>query len=100
MLSSLNQLDKVAFTFKNTGRYCLFWILREMFILYNEVMQIITEVVSTCRASMTVEHSEEANLRPFDIQMGLTLRFQYVENDGDTVFVILTDNALISICCI
>ena len=54
------------------------WVLRKLFILHHKVMQVISEVVSACRASMSIKHSEKADLRPFNIDVGLVLWLENV----------------------
>jgi len=49
---------------------------------------------------MTVEHSKEANLWPFDVEMSLALGLQNIEDDGHSVFIIFADDTLICICCV
>lgn len=49
---------------------------------------------------MAIKDSEETYLRPLDCQMSLTFRFQNIQNNRYSVFIILSDYALISICSI
>lgn len=49
-----------------------------MLILHNEIVEVVSQVVRTCRASMAVKDAEKADLRPFYVQMGLALWFEYV----------------------
>ena len=49
---------------------------------------------------MPVKNSKETYLRPFQSQVSLALRLEDVKNDRDSVFIILSDNALVSISSI
>ena len=46
---------------------------------------------------MAVENSKKANLRPFYTQVSLALWLQNVEDNRDSVLVVFSDYALISI---
>ena len=49
---------------------------------------------------MSIKYSEEANLRPFNIEMSLTFWFENIENDGNSVFVVFSNDTLIRISSI
>jgi len=49
---------------------------------------------------MAVEHSKETYLRPLNVQLGLALGLQNIQNNANTIFIILTYNTLISVGCI
>ena len=63
-------------------------------------MKIVSQIVSTSCSSVSVKYSEEANLRPLDIEMSLTFWFENIENDGNSVFVVFSNDTLIRICSI
>jgi hypothetical protein len=46
---------------------------------------------------MSVKDSEETYLRPLYRQVGLALRLQDVQNNRHSVFIVLSDNALVSV---
>ena len=46
---------------------------------------------------MAVENTEETYLGPFYLQVRLALRLKNVENNGHSVFIVLSNNSLISI---
>lgn len=50
-------------------------------------------------SAMTVKDSKEADLRPISLPV-LVLGLQYVQDYADSVLVILTDNALVSVSSI
>jgi hypothetical protein len=70
-------------------------ILWKVFIAYNELMQLITEEVGTGGAAMTVVNGEET--APGPVLHLLKLGLDYVENDGDAILVVVTDNTLMSV---
>jgi len=47
---------------------------------------------------MTVKNSKKADLRPFNVKLSFRLRFQDVQDDAYSVFVVLTNDSLICIC--
>lgn len=76
------------------------WILWELFILNHKVMQVISKVVRTSRASMPVKYSKEADLWPLDVYICLVLWLKDVENDRDSILIIVSDDPLVGIGCI
>jgi len=52
--------------------------LREIFVLYDEVVQVVSKVVSASCSTMAIENAEEADLGPFDVQVLLTFWFEDV----------------------
>ena len=71
------------------------WVLWEVVIADNKLVKLVSEVVSTGCATMTVVNSEEGASRPLvDL---LELRLNDVENDADSVFVVVPDDALMSV---
>ena len=49
---------------------------------------------------MSIKYSEEANLRPFNVEMSLTFWFENIENDGNSVFIVFSNDTLIRISSI
>jgi len=69
--------------------------MREFGISNNKLVQVISQEVRTCVASVAVKNSKELNFGP-----PLTLlvrRFLNVENNGNAVFIVLSDDALVRI---
>lgn len=77
-LCLLNKAKEIPLTLMESFLNGLNWVLRELFILNHKVMQVISEVVSACWASMSIKHSEEADLRPLNIDVGLVLWLENV----------------------
>ena len=70
-------------------------ILWKVFIAYNELMQLITEEVGTGGAAMTVVNGEET--APGPVLHLLKLGLDYVENDGDAILVVVSNDTLICV---
>lgn len=49
---------------------------------------------------MTIKDAEETDLRPLDLQVLLALGLENVEDDGDPIFIVVSDDALVCIGCI
>jgi hypothetical protein len=64
----------------------------------NQLVQLIPQVVSTCSASMSIVDTEEGATRP-ELRL-LELRLDDVQDDRHTVFVVITDDALVGVCCV
>jgi len=59
-------------------------------------MQVISQEISTSRSSMTIIHSEERAFWPFLFEA--VLRFLNIENDWDSILIIISNYSLICIC--
>lgn len=46
---------------------------------------------------MSIKNSKEAYLRPFDVEISLVFGFKDVQNDGDSVLIVVSDDALICV---
>ena len=95
----LNHGHKGVFAFSEPLYQCLFRVLGEVLVLYDKVMQVVSEVLSTEVSTMAVKDSKEADLRPIPLPV-LVLGLQYVQDYADSVLVILADNALVSVSSI
>ena len=74
---------------------CNLWILWEVIISYNKLMQLVSQEISASWSSMSVIHSKEWASRP--IINCLEFRLNDVENDWNPVFIIIPHNALMGI---
>ena len=63
-LGHLDQVYETTFALLETANYRLLWILREVLILDDVIVEVIPEVVGAGRAAVAVEDSEEAYLWP------------------------------------
>ena len=96
-LCYLDQVDEATLAFLETCHDSLVGELGEVFVLHNEIVKIVTEVVGTCSSAMAIEHPEKADLRPIDRQILLALGLEDVENDGYPILIVVTDYSLVSI---
>ena len=46
---------------------------------------------------MAVKNTEEADLRPVNVEVRLVLWLQYIQYDGDPVLIVVTDDTLIRV---
>lgn len=77
-LCLFDQRQEVALTLPKALFDSLDWILWELFVLDNKIVQVISEVVSAGRASVSIEHTKEADLWPVHVKVGFVLGFQNV----------------------
>lgn len=96
-LRHFDELNKITLALEKAAFNSLHRVLGELFVLNHEVVQVIAQIVSTRRAAVAIEHAEEADLGPLDVELGLVLRFQDVENNADAVLIVLPNNALIGV---
>ena len=66
-MGDLDQIYETPLTFFEAANDSFLRELWEVVILDHEVVQIVSEVVGTSGASVTVKDAEEANLWPLDI---------------------------------
>lgn len=97
LLGNLDQVDETTFTFLEASHDGLFGELRELFILHDKVVKVITQVVSARSTAVAVENTKETDLRPFNLQILLALWLKNVENDGHSILVVVANNSLVSI---
>ena len=62
----------------------------------NELVEVVLEIVSASVASMTIIHSEERAFGPC-LNLLLALGLDDIEDDGNPVLVVITDNPLIRV---
>ena len=67
-------------------------------MLDDELVQLIPEIVRTGCPTMPIIDSEEGATRP--VWGVLELGFYDIQDDGDTVLVVVPDNSLMSVRCI
>ena len=91
-------VQKGVFSLSKGTLDCFPWIVREIRVLDDELVQLISEIVRTCRPAMPIIDSEEGATWP--VRGVLELGLNDIKDDGDTVFVIVPDNTLMSVRCI
>ena len=74
-LGLLDEAQEVAFALSKSFSDGLDRILGKLLVLHDEVVQVVTKVVCTGRATMAVEDTKEADLRPLDVEVLLVLWF-------------------------
>lgn len=99
-LGLLDEAQEVALALSESFSDSLDWILRKLFVLHDEIVQVVTQVVSAGRATMAIENTKEADLRPLDVEMLLVFRFENVQDYRNTIFVVVADDALVRVRCV
>ena len=72
-------------------------LLRKILILDYELVQVVAEKVSTDMSSMAVINAEEGALGPLGTTVLLRFGFHYIQNDGNSVLIVVPYNALVRI---
>ena len=103
MVSSLrkcfNSIQEIIFSFFVPVDNCLTRVLWELCIFNNELMEIVPKEIGTRISTMTVKYSEKATFRPvFNIFLSWWLHD--IKNDTHSIFIIISNDSLICICCI
>ena len=97
LLGHLDEADEAALALLEASNDRLLRELGEVLVLDDKIVQVVSEVVSAGSSTVTVKHSEEADLRPLDIRVLLALGFQDVQDDGYPVLVIVTNYTLVRV---
>lgn len=104
MLSpALSYFDESAETLLALLEACDDGFLRkvwEVLVLDHKIVKVVTQVISASRTSVTVKNAEETDLGPFNIQICFTLWLENIQNNRDSVFIVLTDYALVCVSSI
>ena len=96
-LSHLNQVDKAALAVFESTNYGFLGEFGEIFVLNNEVVQVVAQVVGTGRTAVAIKDTEEADLGPLDVKVLLALWLENVQNDRDSVLIVVSNDTLVSI---
>jgi hypothetical protein len=75
-----------------------FWVVRKRWVFYNKLVQLISKVVGTLRTPVAVIDGKERASGPniYLLELGL----DDVQNDADSVFIVVANHALVRICCV
>lgn len=73
-------------------------IVRELGISNDKLVKVVTEEVGTRVATMAVENPKEGTFGP--VIAFLARRFHNVQNDGYSILIVVSDNALVGVCSI
>lgn len=91
----MGPFKKDFFCFCNTVFDSLLRVLWKVVIPHDQLMKLVSKIVSTCGSSVTIIHCEKGASWPFvDL---LELWFDDVQDDAYSVLVVVTDDALMSI---
>ena len=60
-------------------------------------MQVVPQKISTNGSTMAIINSEETTLGPLLILVSLGLRFHNIENNGDPILIVISNNTLVGI---
>lgn len=71
------------------------WILWEIWMLDYQLMQLVPQIVSTRRSTMAIIDSKEGTSGP--ILSIFEFWLDYVQYNGDTIFIVVPDDSLMSI---
>lgn len=88
-------VHEFVFGLLETTHECLLWIPWERIFSHNEMVQIVSQEFRAGMPTMSVIDTEEGAFRP--VFMLSMFWFDYVQYDGDTVFVISANKTLVGI---
>lgn len=94
---ALGELKEELLGLSETILNRLYRLFREVLVLDNKLMEVVSEEVSTDVAAMTIIDAEEGALRPFCPRELLRLRFHNVQDDRYSIFIVVTNDTLIRI---
>lgn len=94
----LHRLQEVGLSILETVDNSLFGVIGELGVADDELMKVIAEEVGAAITAMAVKHPEESALRP--VLALLRRRLHDVEDDADSVLVVIPDDPLVSIRCV
>lgn len=95
----LSQVSKHLFTISASSPDGLSRIFWETILFHYELMQIIFKEISACVTSMSIVNCKERAFGPV-LHFLFTLWSNYVENDWYSIFIVISDDTLISVSCI
>lgn len=88
---SLNKLNKFSLNFVNSLYDCFFGILREVLIIDDVLMKIVSEKIATSSSTVTIINSEKCGFNPLFID---------IKNYTDPIFIVISRNTLMSVYCV
>ena len=91
----MSPFQEYLFCLCNSIFNCYFRIFWKIVISDNQLMELISKIISACRPSMPVIYCKKWASWPF-INI-FKLRFNDIKNDRNSVFVIISNNALMRI---
>lgn len=94
---ALGELKEQALCLAEAIAQRLYRIPREVLVLDYKLMQIVTQEVRAHGAAVTVVYTEEGAFRPLLVLVVLRLRLHNVQDDGDAIFVVVANDALVRV---
>ncbi len=95
LVPSLAHVNEVVFRLFEALHYGLLWVPWETVLLYHEMVQIVPQVLGAGMTTMAVIDTEKGTLGP--VLIFSVIWFDYVKNDGDSVLVVGSHKALVSV---
>ena len=99
-LCHLDEVDEAALALFEATDDGFVWELREVLVLDDKVVKIVTQVVCTGCTAVSIEDTKEAYLWPFCSDVCLALRLEDVQDDGNAILIVVSNDALIGIGCV
>ena len=91
----MSPLEEHLLSLRETSLDCGSWVLREVIIPYNKLMQLVSQEISTGTSTMAIVNGKEGAARPI-----LDL-FEFwandVQNNTDPVLIIISNDTLMRI---
>jgi len=94
-----SKMSEHSFAVVTTSSDCFNWILWKTILFDDELMQIVFQKICTCISSMTVVNSKERAFWPI-LNFFFAFWSHDVKNNRNSVFIVGSNNPLISVCCI
>jgi hypothetical protein len=91
----MSPLQENLFSFGNSIFNCNFRILWEVFISHNKLMKLVSEIICTSGSSMAIIYGKERASWPFFNL--LKFWFDYIQNNRNSIFIIISNNSLMGI---
>lgn len=91
----MGKLEEALLGLLEASLHCFDWVLRELRVSHDHLMELVSQEVSTLGTSMTVIDCEEAAPRP-EIDL-LKFWLNNVEDDGNPVFIVAPHHSLMGV---
>ena len=92
----VNHVQEHLFSLSKSVSQSIFWIWGKCIISDNKLMQIVSQKISTHISPVTIIHCEERAFRPWG-EMRFVRRTSHVQNDGDSILVVVPNDALVGV---
>ena len=92
----MSELQKTLLCLLESTLHSFDWILREFTVSHYHLVKLISEEVSALGSSVTIINCKEAAPGP-EINL-LKLRLDDVQDNGDAIFIVTANHALVRVC--